>query len=207
MGIEFESIHGKATIEICDDCLRDLARSHLGSSLFKTKITKEEFMTAYDEGKSDANIARLLNINIVTVRHYRSLYQLPPKGARFKLPYKEKKKRILKLFHQKGVLLRDDLPKGYGLTFTKLLFDQDVDVITYRFIRVGRSFSSAELFQEDIVGKTVYFLREDERIIDFIASKLKKPITASKARVLRYQLKNFNFTTKEASLILEKAGD
>jgi len=208
-GIEFESKVGRTTIEICDDCLRDLARSHLGARLQKTKFTKEEFMTAYSEGKSDADIGRLLGVNVLTVKRYRKLYRLPPKGQRLGLSYAEKKKLILKLFRQKGVLTTDDIPKGFSTAFTRLRFDPDVDVVAFRFVHrgTGRAMRSPyQLFQDDIVGKTVYFLNGDHRIIDFISSKVRKPVTQSNAKVLTQHFRNYGFSLEEAHAIVTKAG-
>ena len=207
-GIEFENKPGEITIEVCDNCLRDIARTHLGSSIHKTKFTKEEFMTAYREGKSDSDIGRLLGVNALTVKRYRELYRLPPKGGRFRLPYPEKKKIILELIQQKVALTRNDLPKGFRGAFTKLLFDPDVDIVTFRFVRGGRgrTHSAYQLFQDDIVGKTVYFLNGDDRIVDFLASKLRKPVTQSNAKTITRNLRDHGFTLEEAHTVLMKAG-
>lgn len=209
VGIEFESKIGKTSIEICANCLKELVQSHLGASFQRSRLSKEEFLRAYEEGKSDLDIGKMLGINALTVKKYRNLYRLPPKGQTFGLSYDGKKKAILRLFQEKGVITHQDVSKGFRTAFTRFLFDPDVDVVTFRFVHrgTGRFMRSAyELFQDDVVGKTVYFLKGDKRIIDFIASRIRKPVTMSNAKILTQHLRGFGFTKEEAHIIIEQAG-
>ena len=152
-------------------------------------------------------IADQLNVTVSTVALWASKLNLNHRYRSFRSLWEKRRDMLRQLLVERVMVTYKEAERELNLTGEQLrgLLRRYPDIFTsYKFTYYSRKYSSKMIdgLLYRLSGKYIA-LRNDKRVIDYIASRIFKPITVGQARSLRWNLKNV-LGDEVAEKVLEK---